>query len=423
MKNVIKKVSAFALAFTLLGSGATITKNIPSTYNNTIVAYADQLVTKNFVDVSESDWYFYAVDYVSIRGYMNGTSNNRFSPSQLMTRAQFVTVLYNITGRPYIEYTNKFTDVPNSQWYTSPVMWAYKNGITSGISNTLFGTDSEITREQLVKMLYSYDKTQKHLFNNVSSTALNSFTDKNQVSDWALEAMRWAVTNDIINGTGVDGKYLDPQGKADRAQCAQIIKNYLDDRGHTDFKPLQQKNYNISICQCGRSNCNKTIASSGCGLMATVNAVGFLTGKTMDINEVANTVKKKKAYIHDVGCIHEVAKVLAEEIGTKYGIKCVGYKTFSNTPGKNEFDEVWKGMIGHLQQNHVAVTLVNHHFIAIVDYDKKTEKVLVYDSAASSNRGTTINGDWKSYSELRYNSGTGKADLKLRSAITYLARN
>lgn len=422
MKNVIKKISAFAMAFTLLGSGATITQNISSTYSNPIVAHAEQIVSKSFIDVSKNDCFFYAVDYVSSRGYMNGTSSNRFSPSLLVTRAQFVTVLYNMAGKPNIRYTNKFTDVPNGQWYTSPVMWAYEKEITSGISNTKFGTDSEITREQLVKMLYSYDKTQKHLFNNIDSMALNSFRDNNQVSAWGLEAMKWAVTNDIINGTGDDGKSLDPKGKADRAQCAQIIKNYLDDRGHTDFKPLQQKNYKNSICNCGRSNCDRTIATSGCGVMATVNAVGFLTGKTMNISEVANTVKNKKEYIHNVGCNHTVAKVLAEEIGTKYGIRCVKYTTFSNTPGKAEFDKVWKEMIGHLQQNHVAVTLVKNHFIAIVDYDKKTGKVLVYDSAASSDRGTTISGDWKSYSELLYNSGSGKDALKLRAAITYLAR-
>lgn len=80
-------------------------------------------------------------------------------------------------------------------------------------------------------------------------------------------------------------------------------------------------------------------------------------------------------------------------------------------------------MVSHLQRGEVAVTLVKGHFIAIVDYDSSTNKVLVYDSAASSSRGTTISGDWKSYDELRYNSGIGYSKLKIRDAITFLCEN
>ena len=90
---------------------------------------------------------------------MNGTSHTTFNPDMTLTRAQFVTILHNVEGGDSLlpdEYSDKFVDVPNGQWYTDSVIWVWKNKITSGISENKFGTNAEITREQLATLLYQY---------------------------------------------------------------------------------------------------------------------------------------------------------------------------------------------------------------------------------------------------------------------------
>lgn len=195
--------------------------------------------------------------------------------------------------------------------------------------------------------------------------------------------------------------------------------------GHRSFKPLQQSNYKYALCGCG-----STISGAGCGPMSTVNAVGYLTGKQMDISTVASTVKSKGLHCCGVGCYHSVTQSLAASLGSTYGYKVTDDYAFGSKningnggyPTSSQYSAVWSDLVAHLKRGEVAVTLVHGHFIAIVAYDSSTNKVLVYDSAAASNRGTTTNGDWKSYNELDCNSSAGYQKLKLRAHITFLAR-
>lgn len=196
--------------------------------------------------------------------------------------------------------------------------------------------------------------------------------------------------------------------------------------GYSSFKPRQQSNYSYKICSCGA-----TISSSGCGPIATVNAVGYLTGKEMDIATVASKTKSNKLHYCTQGCYHTVADSLIKSLGSQYGVKVTNSYPFgsiksngnSGYPTKSQYESVWSDLVSHLKKGEVAVTLVQGHFIAIVAYDSASNKVLVYDSAAStSSRGTTTNGDWKSYNELNYNSSEGYRKLKLRAHITFIAR-
>jgi uncharacterized protein YraI len=191
------------------------------------------------------------------------------------------------------------------------------------------------------------------------------------------------------------------------------------DSGHSSFKPLQQSNYNNQMC----SKCGATFASSGCGPMATINAVGYLTGKQMDLETVAGVCRDKQVHCCGKGSYHSVACTLAKSLGSTYGFHVTDDYAFGNDPSESKYQSVWSDMVSHLQQGEVCVTLVPGHFIAIVAYDRSTDRVLVYDSAASSSNGTTTNGDWKSYNELNPHSSEGKAKLKLRAHITFLARS
>ncbi|WP_295088374.1 S-layer homology domain-containing protein [Ruminococcus sp.] len=227
MKNIIKKISAFAMAFTILGTGAATTKIVSPQTDNSIVATAASQndVTKIFKDVKAGKWYVSAIQFVYDRQIMIGKSSNIFDPEALLTLGEFATVLYNMAGKPETDYNSIFNDVPDGQWYTDSVLWTYYWGIAKGTGNGNFGVNTPITREQLVTMLYKYETIYKKRPCDTPSNALKNFTDANKVSDSSKDAMCWAISKKIISGKG--NNILDPQGTATRAECAQIIKNYL----------------------------------------------------------------------------------------------------------------------------------------------------------------------------------------------------
>lgn len=117
----------------------------------------DVLQKVDYRDVSESDWFYKAVDYCTAKSYFNGVGDKIFAPSSTMIRAMFVMVLYRIAGEPPVEGDNPFKDVENGKWYTDPVVWASSNGIIRGYGNGKFGTDDLITREQIIVLLWRYN--------------------------------------------------------------------------------------------------------------------------------------------------------------------------------------------------------------------------------------------------------------------------
>ena len=130
------------------------------------------------------------------------------------------TVLYNLEGRPAQSLTDEFSDVDSGAWYAAGVSWAAENGITNGYDNGKFGSDDGVTREQFAVMLWRYAGSPA-----ANSGAL-SFVDADQASDYAVEALRWAAANGILNGHD-DGR-LDSGGLTTRAQAAQILKNFME---------------------------------------------------------------------------------------------------------------------------------------------------------------------------------------------------
>ena len=185
-------------------------------------------VTKVFTDVKAGEWYVDAIQFVYDRKIMNGVSDNTFGPNGVLTREQFITVLYNLEGTPKITFKKYFNDVTDEKsWYAKAVTWAAKNKITSGVGDNKFGTGMEITREQLATLLYNYAQKKDEYKLSIDKKAVANFPDAKKIDSWASEGMKWAITNGVMNGKkGKDGQlFLDPLGKATRAECAQMIKN------------------------------------------------------------------------------------------------------------------------------------------------------------------------------------------------------
>ena len=158
---------------------------------------------ESFYDLDASRWYHEAIDWAYSLGLMNGTTKSTFGPNAAATRAQTWTMLARIAGQD----TRR-----SSTWYEVGQKWAMNLGITDG-TNPM----GSLTREQLAAMLYRY----------VGSPAVNgtlTFTDSANVSDWARNAMIWAVQNGILDGVG--GNRLNPKGTTTRAQAAAIFMRF-----------------------------------------------------------------------------------------------------------------------------------------------------------------------------------------------------
>lgn len=183
----------------------------------------------NFTDVKESDWFFKGVEYVVDKGIMSGVSENEFAPSGKLTRAMLVQMLYNMESRPACDAENAFMDVPVGQWYTDAVIWANDEKIVSGMGDGLFAPNMEITREQMVAMLYNYAKYKG--YDVTASADLSAFADTASVSAWAQPAMQWAVAEGYISGMG--DSQLAPQGTATRAEIASVIMRFMEATAET----------------------------------------------------------------------------------------------------------------------------------------------------------------------------------------------
>ena len=176
-----------------------------------------------FADVPASAWYYDAVEYVYENGLMSGVSGGRFAPDDTLTRAMLVQTLYAMEGRPAAASAG-FADVASGDWYASAVNWAAANGVVSGVSETGFGPNNALTREQLALILYRF--AQYKGYDVAGTSDLAAYADGSSVSGWAAEAMSWAVNAGLISGVG--GNQIAPTGTATRAQVAQILMNFCE---------------------------------------------------------------------------------------------------------------------------------------------------------------------------------------------------
>lgn len=174
----------------------------------------------SFADVSETDWFCEDVRWAVENGIFQGVGNGLFAPEQALTRGQLVTVLYRMVGSPEPKAEANFRDVAADSYYAKAVAWANENGIVLGMGDGMFDPDSAVTREQMVTIFFRYAK-----FCGVKTEAgtLDAFRDAASVSDYAREAMGWAVKAGLVKG---DGQDLMPKATASRAQAAAILHRF-----------------------------------------------------------------------------------------------------------------------------------------------------------------------------------------------------
>ena len=217
------------------GDAVQVTENADGTYtftmpngqvtvNATFVQVEEPAPTEPFIDVNEGDWFYDAVAYAYENELMDGVGGNRFAPNSATTRAQLVTILYRLEGQPAVSGDLPFTDVEAGTWYTNAVGWAAQNGIVNGVGDDTFAPGNDLTREQLVTILYRYAESKSY---DVSASAdLAGYPDGEEIQAYAREAMAWAVAENIIRG--MEDDTLKPAGNASRAQIATILMRFCE---------------------------------------------------------------------------------------------------------------------------------------------------------------------------------------------------
>lgn len=173
-------------------------------------------------DIKGSDWFYEAVNYVLSNGLMTGTSNTTFTPNGALTRGMLVTVLYRMAGSPKVEgkVSEKFSDCTDGSWYADAVLWASANKVVDGYEDGTFKPTKSITRQEMAKVLYGYDKIGGKTAEGITEKL--TYTDLDAIADWALEAVTYCTAEKYLAGS--NGAFS-PKGTATRAMGAKVLMN------------------------------------------------------------------------------------------------------------------------------------------------------------------------------------------------------
>lgn len=181
----------------------------------------ENLWNNPFYDVEKGTWYYNSIRYVNKKGLFKGVKENKFDVKGGMTRGMIVEVLYRLSEEK-IEKKTSYEDVNQNAYYSEAIAWAKENEIVEGIGDNKFAPDREVTREEIVMILCRYAEYKEE--NTEVETNLSKYEDKEEISEKAVAAFKWATKNEIIKG--VSENSLAPKKTATRAEVAVIIERY-----------------------------------------------------------------------------------------------------------------------------------------------------------------------------------------------------
>ncbi len=179
-----------------------------------------------FTDVKKSDWFYTNVEYAVNNKLMNGTTATTFAPSENLTRAMLVAILYRAEGEPAVNKSIPFSDVDTSAYYANAVIWVQQNGIVNGVTENAFAPDDNITREQIAAIMFRYAKYKGYDVSVGESTNILSYTDAESISEYAISAMQWACGSGLMKGKTETS--INPQDNATRAEIAAILQRFIE---------------------------------------------------------------------------------------------------------------------------------------------------------------------------------------------------
>ncbi|WMJ78786.1 S-layer homology domain-containing protein [Sedimentibacter sp. MB35-C1] len=189
-------------------------------FSNYAVAYNNV----SFNDVAESAWYNNAVSFIAAREITGGTGDGNYSPEARLTRGEFMVMMMKTYGiSPDENTTHNFADAGDT-YYTGYLAAAKRLGISAGVGNNMYAPDKEITRQEMVALLYNALKVIDQIPTGNSGRTLSDFADAGQINPWALDAMTLLVNTGTIGGSGGN---IYPASTTTRAEMAQVLYNLL----------------------------------------------------------------------------------------------------------------------------------------------------------------------------------------------------
>lgn len=189
------------------------------THGNQTIPLSLKDAAPAFSDVVEGAWYAEAVHDCADRGLIDGTSSTTFSPDVLASRGILVTALYRRAERPSPQKEISFTDIQSGASYGSAAAWAADTGVVSGHGNGRFGGEDPVTREQFAAMIWRAE-------GRPTPGASKHFADQENISTYAVDAVLWARSLNIINGKG--DNLFDPKSNITRGEVAVMLYRWLN---------------------------------------------------------------------------------------------------------------------------------------------------------------------------------------------------
>ena len=181
----------------------------------------EDMTFSEYIDVSENHWFYEGVHKAKRYGLMYGTGGDTFDPYSYVQRAHVAQALYRMAGEPLAAYEQKFFDVSPTDWFGNGITWAANIKLITGYPDGSFKPTQVITREDLAVLLYRYIGSPKG-----GTASLDEFTDGDKVSNYARDAVVWAVGEGMIQG--YDDRTIQPQGVATRAELAVLLVRFYD---------------------------------------------------------------------------------------------------------------------------------------------------------------------------------------------------
>lgn len=185
----------------------------------------EEVKSGSFRDVTSTHWAFASVERAAELGLVTGYSDGTFRPDTPVTRAQFVLMLWRMCGKPAAAKAASFADA-SADWYQDALSWAVEKGYVNGLSDTRFGPDVPITRQQAMAILFRLNGGQSGTELTLTGIYEQTFADSTTIAAWAKDATWWAVYHELVSGVG--GSRIAPEANASRAQIAAILLRYAD---------------------------------------------------------------------------------------------------------------------------------------------------------------------------------------------------
>ena len=185
----------------------------------------EEVKSGSFRDVTSAHWAFDSVERAAELGLVTGYSDGTFRPDTPVTRAQFILMLWRMCGKPAAAKAASFADA-SADWYQDALSWAVEKGYVNGLSDTRFGPDAPITRQQAMAILFRLNGGQSGTELTLTGIYEQTFADSTTIAAWAKDATWWAVYHELVSGVG--GSRIAPEANASRAQIAAILLRYAD---------------------------------------------------------------------------------------------------------------------------------------------------------------------------------------------------